>query len=128
MAQLEFFDREVDRETDSYRKGLLLGLWDIEQGTYGSHPESYLAWAGLSVPATEGYLDAIDDSDGPRDERSRRLIHAIDPVAFDVRPACGTNEPDAWWNLHIQHVTCPDCQAIHDAARDADELPDTVRP
>jgi hypothetical protein len=58
-----FFERKVDRETRSYREGLMLGLWDIEEGFYAPHPMSYTSVARLSIPALEGYRDAIDDSD-----------------------------------------------------------------
>jgi hypothetical protein len=117
------FDRGVDRETDAYRHGLILGLRDLHDGQYD--PSAVC----LSDAELEGYRDALDDSDDPRDERPMRLIHALDPAApFDVRVACNATDQHPWWNLWIKNVTCPDCQAIHDAARDADELPDTVRP
>jgi hypothetical protein len=60
---LTFFDREVDKATHAYRNGLLLGMWDIEGGTYEPHPDAYTLIATLSPDAVEGYRDAADDSD-----------------------------------------------------------------
>jgi hypothetical protein len=59
----DHFDRPVDRETHSCRNGLMLGLWDIENGEYSPHPLAYVNTSWLSPAATEGYRDALDDSD-----------------------------------------------------------------
>ncbi|MGK3981268.1 hypothetical protein WMF38_57255 [Sorangium sp. So ce118] len=53
------FARDVDRETDKYRHGLVIGMLDIQDGLYGQ-PWTCIDWEPIEL---EGYRDAIDDSD-----------------------------------------------------------------
>jgi hypothetical protein len=113
-------------DTHDYVVGLQLGLIDLAYEMYNGR------WKPRSKAIADGYRDAIDDSDEPRDEDHYPTAHLADALVDGFRIACDAEDRVVLVTDQIQHVDCPDCQANHDAERDAlddsDDMPDPFDP